>query len=47
MVTLWESIDALKRFVGGGVNKPRMVAAEKGLLRGEPELLRFELVGGA
>ena len=44
MVTVWENLDALKRFTGPEWDKPKVVPEEAPLLRGEPSLMNFELV---
>ncbi|MEM3386250.1 MAG: antibiotic biosynthesis monooxygenase [Nitrososphaerales archaeon] len=45
MVTVWEDLEALKGFTGPDWSKPKVVPEEKPLLKGEPNLLHFELVG--
>jgi quinol monooxygenase YgiN len=45
MVTVWEDLEALKRFTGPEWNKPKVVPEEAPLLREEPSLMNFELIG--
>lgn len=45
MITVWKDLEALKGFTGPDWKKPKVVPEEKPLLKGEPNVLHFELIG--
>ena len=45
MVSLWKSLDDLKRFTGRDYKKPKVVPEEVPLLKGKANLGNFEIIG--